>query len=86
MRARCTLLTVSPENLEQRIICRRNPHEWEGKTSKEMKLACELLLEQQPAYRSQAANSIIPTIEINTDNKDWESYAKQIYLFNELLL
>lgn len=82
MGAICTLLTVSPENLEQRI-CSRNPHEWEGKTSKELKLACELILEQQQAYRSQAVNSIIPTIEINTDNKDWKSYAKQIYLFNE---
>jgi thymidylate kinase len=81
MGARCTLLTVSPENLEQRISS-RNPNEWEGKTMKEMKLACELLLEQQQEYRSQAENSIIPTIEINTDNKDWDSYAKQIYLFN----
>ncbi|WP_244294724.1 hypothetical protein [Lysinibacillus fusiformis] len=85
MGAKCTLLTVSPENLEQRISS-RNPREWEGKTLKEMKLACELLLEQQQAYRRQAGNSIIPTIEINTDNKDWESYAKQIFLFNELVL
>ncbi|WKT78864.1 hypothetical protein [Lysinibacillus fusiformis] len=85
MGAKCTLLTVSPENLEQRISS-RNPHEWEGKTLKEMKLACELLLEEQQAYRRQAGNSIIPTIEINTDNKDWESYAKQIFLFNELVL
>ncbi|WP_416141868.1 hypothetical protein ACM1TL_10210 [Lysinibacillus capsici] len=81
MGARCTLLTVSPENLEERISS-RNPNEWEGKTMQEMKLACELLLDQQQEYRSQAENSIIPTIEINTDNKDWDSYAKQIYLFN----
>ncbi|WP_025115661.1 AAA family ATPase [Lysinibacillus fusiformis] len=81
MGARCTLLTVSPENVEQRISS-RNPNEWQEKTSKEMKVACELLLEQQKEYRNQAGNSIIPTIEINTDNKDWESYAKQIYFFN----
>ncbi|GAB0170846.1 hypothetical protein LSPCS325_42830 [Lysinibacillus sp. CTST325] len=74
------MLTVSPENLEQRISS-RNLNEWEGKTMEEMKLACEILLEQQE-YRSQAENSIIPTIEINTDHKDWDSYAKQIYLFN----
>ncbi|MFJ7936505.1 hypothetical protein [Sporosarcina sp. NPDC096371] len=78
MGARCTLLTVSPHNIEQRISS-RNPNEWVGKTEQEMKMACDLLLEQQQAYRRQAENSIIPTIEINTDNKDWESYAKQIY-------
>lgn len=81
MGARCTLLTVSPENLEQRMSS-RNPDEWEGKSVEEIKLSYELLLEQQQEYRSQAENSIIPTIEINTDNKDWESYAKQIYFFN----
>lgn len=41
MGARCTLLTVSPENLEERISS-RNPNEWEGKTMQEKKLACEL--------------------------------------------
>ncbi len=81
MGARCTLLTVSPNNIEQRI-CSRNPNEWVGKTEKEMKIACDLLLEQQQEYRSQAEDSIIPTIEINTDNKDWESYAKQIYFLD----
>jgi hypothetical protein len=45
-------------------------------------MAGDLLLEQQQEYRSQAENSIIPTIEINTDNKDWKSYAKQIYFFS----
>lgn len=81
MGARCTLLTVSPNNIMQRISS-RNPNEWVGKTEKEMKMTCDLVLEQQQEYRIQAENSIIPTIEINTDNKDWESYAKQIYLLN----
>ena len=81
MGARCALLTVSPENIEQRISS-RNPNEWVGKTEEELKMACNLLFEQQQEYRSQAENSIIPTIEINTDNKDWESYAKQIYFVN----
>ena len=78
MGARCALLTVSSDNIERRISS-RNPNEWVGKTEEELKMACNLLLEQQQEYRSQAENSIIPTIEINTDNKDWESYAKQIY-------
>ena len=81
MGARCTLLTVSPKNIEQRISS-RNPDEWVGKTDEEMKNACNLLLEQQLEYRKQAKNSLIPTIEINTDNKDWESYAKQIYFLD----
>ena len=81
MGARCTLLTVSPENIEQRLSS-RNPNEWVGKTEEEMKMACDLLLEEQQEYRDQAENSVIPTIEINTDNKDWESYAKQIYFVN----
>lgn len=81
MGARCTLLTLSPKNLEQRISSRK-PHEWEGKTLEEMKLACESLLEKQQEYRCQAKNSIIPTLEINTDNKDWDSYANQIYFFS----
>lgn len=81
MGARCTLLTVTSKNLEQRISS-RNPNEWVGKTEEEMKKACDLLLEKQQEYRRQAENSIIPTIEINTDNKDWESYAKQIYLLD----
>ena len=81
MGARCTLLTVSSNNIERRISS-RNPNEWIEKTEEEMKKACDLLLEQQQEYRRQAENSIIPTIEINTDNKDWESYAKQIYLLN----
>ena len=81
MGARCALLTVSSNNIERRISS-RNPNEWVGKTEEEMKKACDLLLEQQKEYRRQAENSIIPTIEINTDNKDWESYAKQIYLLD----
>jgi len=81
MGARCTLLTVSPKNIEQRISS-RNPNEWVGKTEEELKMASDLLLEQQQEYRNHAKNSIIPTIEINTDNKDWESYAKQIYFVN----
>jgi len=81
MGARCTLLTVSPNNIAQRISS-RNPYEWVGKTEKEVKMACDHLLEQQQLYRSQAENSIIPTIEINTDNKDWELYGQQIYFSN----
>ena len=79
--AKCALLTVSSNNIERRISS-RNPNEWIGKTEEEIKKACDLLLEQQQEYRRQAKNSIIPTIEINTDNKDWESYAKQIYLLD----
>jgi thymidylate kinase len=76
--ARCALLTISPENAENRLKS-RNPEEWTGKTDKEIKEACEQLINTQKELRQQANDSIIPTIEINTDNKDWNTYAKQIY-------
>lgn len=78
--ARCALLTVSLENAEKRLKS-RNTSEWLDKTGEERKMACDLLIEQQKEYRRQAKSSIIPTIEINTDARDWKSYAEQIYLF-----
>jgi hypothetical protein len=80
MGARCALLTISPENIEERLKS-RNPEKRNDK-QEEITLACEHFVKQQQEFRQQAANSIIPTIEINTDNKDWEFYAKQIYCLN----
>jgi thymidylate kinase len=82
MGARCALLTISPENAEKRLKS-RNPEEWAELKEEEVKMACDLLIKQQQEFRRQAKDSIIPTIVINTDNKDWETYAKQIYFFNE---
>ncbi|THE13012.1 hypothetical protein E1I69_09060 [Bacillus timonensis] len=82
MGAKCALLTISPENAVKRIIS-RNPEVWNKKSEEDIRLAYELLLKQQQEYRVQADHSIIPTIEINTDRKEWELYAKQIYSINK---
>ncbi|WP_010280866.1 AAA family ATPase [Bacillus timonensis] len=82
MGARCALLTISPENAEKRLKS-RDTDTWAEKTAEEIKVACELLINTQQELRRQANASIIPTIEINTDKKDWDSYAKQILLIHE---
>lgn len=71
------LLTVSPEIVEERIKS-RNPAEWEGKSNPEVEKACKELLEAQDAFRVQAGKSIIPTRELNTDDKTWDAYARMI--------
>jgi hypothetical protein len=75
--AKCVLLTVSPENIEQRIQS-RTPHEWTNKTGEEIKKAAIEFIQTQSELRNQSSISGIPTIEINTDNKDWIAYANKI--------
>jgi thymidylate kinase len=75
--ARCVLLTISPEIVEERIKS-RNPAEWEGKSDREVEKACNELLEAQDALRAQAGKSLIPTLEINTDDKNWDGFASMI--------
>ncbi|KAA0549829.1 hypothetical protein FZW96_00300 [Bacillus sp. BGMRC 2118] len=78
MGATCALLTISNDVVETRLQS-RNPTDWLNKSPEDRKQACQSLLLQQEEYRKQAKNSIIPTIEINTDKRDWKSYAEQIY-------
>jgi hypothetical protein len=40
--------------------------------------ACEQFLENQDKLRMSTKQSLIPTLEINTDEADWDSYAKRI--------
>ncbi|WP_215185797.1 hypothetical protein [Paenibacillus albidus] len=40
--------------------------------------ACQKFLEDQEKLRMCAKQSLLPTLEINTDEADWDSYAKQI--------
>jgi len=75
--AKCALLTISPEIAEHRIQT-RTPDEWINKSGEEIKAAANELLTTQKELRKAATNSIIPTIEINTDNKNWDTYAKEI--------
>ncbi|MGP4041197.1 hypothetical protein ACTWP4_15055 [Gracilibacillus sp. D59] len=41
-------------------------------------MACGLFIKRQQEYKRQAAESVIPTLEINTDNKEWDSYASDL--------
>lgn len=42
--------------------------------------ACQKFLEDQDQLRMCAKQSVIPTLEINTDEADWNSYAEQILM------
>lgn len=75
--AKCALLTISPEIAELRIQS-RTPDEWSDKSNEEIKAAADELVAIQLKLRKAAANSVIPTLEINTDNKAWDTYAKEI--------
>ena len=75
--ARCVLLTISPAVVEERIKS-RNPSEWEEKSSQEVEEACKNLLETQDALRFHSRRSIVPTREINTDDRNWDAYARMI--------
>lgn len=75
--ARCVLLTVSPARVEERIKS-RTPSEWEGKSRKEVEIACKEMLEAQEALRLQARRSLVPTLEINSDDMQWDAYARMI--------
>jgi thymidylate kinase len=80
--AKCILLTISEDIAEERIKS-RNPNEWINKSRKDIDQACKELIETQNKLRIQAAKSVIPTIEINTDNKDWKLYARLIMEDND---
>ncbi|WP_240056540.1 TniB family NTP-binding protein [Bacillus mesophilum] len=76
--AMCALLTISTEQAENRLKS-RNPEHWRSKTEKETQLEVDHLIHTQHILRQHANNSIIPTLELNTDQQDWERYAKIIY-------
>lgn len=80
--AKCILLTISPEIVEERIKSRR-PDEWINKTEVEIKESSKELMNAQNEYRLQAEISKIPTIEINTDMKNWNEYARLIMEGND---
>ena len=75
--AKCVLLTVSAEIIEQRMQS-RTPEEWRGKTKEEIKKSADEFRFVQAELQKQSALSIVPTLEINTDNKDWNAYAIEL--------
>ncbi|NBD24578.1 hypothetical protein [Paenibacillus glycinis] len=75
--ANCVLLTVSSERIAQRMQS-RTPEEWKNKTEEEIGRSADEFRQTQSELRKQARLSIVPTLEINTDAKDWNAYANQI--------
>lgn len=80
MNARCILLTLSQDSVEERFIESRG-EVWRSyvmNNHSSVKDACQKFLEDQENLRVCASKSLVPTIELNTDKADWESYAKLI--------
>lgn len=78
--ARCVLLTLSPDVVESRFIESRG-EDWKSYVMQNYSStneACAKFLGDQEKLRNCANQSLIPTLEINTDNADWDSYVKQI--------
>lgn len=72
--AKCMMLTISNDKVEERIKS-RNPEDWINRSKEYIVQSCKELIETQNNLRIQAAKSVIPTHEINTDHKDWKEYA-----------
>ncbi|WP_253300373.1 hypothetical protein [Paenibacillus lautus] len=65
------MLTISNDIVEERIMS-RNPNNWINKSREDIDVACKELIETQNRLRIQSSKSMVPTIEINTDNKEWD--------------
>lgn len=74
--AKCVLLTVSSDIVEQRMQS-RTPHEWTNKSKEEIDKSAYEFIQTQAELRKQSRISVVPTIEIVTDHKDWTAYASQ---------
>jgi len=75
--AKTVLLTVSPEIVEERIQ-QRSPGEWTGFTKDQIREEAEKYIEMQEKLLLCSRESIVPTIHINTDNLNWDGYARSI--------
>lgn len=81
--ANCVLLTISNDIVKERIMS-RDAGVWNGKPSEEILKACKELIDTQELLREHAKLSKVPTIEINTDSKEWDKYAKEIIEYIDL--
>lgn len=84
MNAYCVLLTISQNAVEPRFIESRN-EAWKAYVMENhptVTEACQKFLGDQEKLRLSAKQSLLPTLEINTDQADWDSYAKRILELN----
>jgi hypothetical protein len=80
LNALCVLLTLSPDVVESRFVESRG-EDWKSYVTGNYSTtteACRKFLEDQEKLRKCAKQSLIHTLEFNTDDVDWDSYAKQI--------
>jgi hypothetical protein len=78
--AKCVLLTVSEELIEDRAIARRDVR-FDSDAARADAIA-EIIAQQQ-WVRAQVQRSKIPTLEVNTDSMDWDSVAQTAMRFLE---
>ncbi|MDQ0874360.1 hypothetical protein QFZ77_003019 [Paenibacillus sp. V4I3] len=82
LNSHCVLLTLSEDAVKPRYIESRGDA-WKSYVMKNHSSeteACQKFLEDQEKLRMHAKQSQIPTLEINTDEADWDCYAKQILI------
>ncbi len=80
LNAQCVLLTLSPDAVEPRFIVSRG-EDWKSyilKDHSSVTEACEKFLADQEKLRTCAKQSLVPMMEINTDNAEWEDYGRQL--------
>ncbi len=80
LNAHCVLLTLSKDAVKPRFIESRS-ETWRSyvmENHSTVAEVCQKFLDNQENLRMCAKQSLIPTLEINTDEADWDSYAKQI--------
>lgn len=73
LNAQVALCTISPQNVERRLT-HRATYTKEIVTQEDI----ATYIENQQRYVNVANDSIIPTMIINTDNLNWNGYAKMI--------
>ncbi|WP_127533349.1 hypothetical protein [Paenibacillus kobensis] len=82
LNAQCVLLTLSPETVESRYIESRGEgwksYVMQGHSS--VSKAVQHFLEAQENLRKCAGQSLIPTVEIQTDDAEWDKYAQQLLM------
>ncbi|NOU91958.1 hypothetical protein GC093_01730 [Paenibacillus sp. LMG 31456] len=80
LNAHCILLTLTEDVVKPRFIESRS-ETWKSyvmESHSTVSEACQKFLEDQEKLRMCAKQSLVPTLEINTDEADWDSYAEQI--------
>lgn len=82
LNAHCVLLTLSPDVVESRFVESRGKG-WKSyilKDHSSVSEACQKFIVDQERLRKCAKQSLVPTVEINTDGAEWDNYAQQLLI------